>query len=64
MEAKFPATAIERMEERLKIQAKENPDCVRCQQMLRDNQVFSPRHKPSTMCRSGNKPHCSCGTCF
>lgn len=25
---------------------------------------FGPRHQPSSMCRSGKRPHCTCDACF
>lgn len=26
--------------------------------------LFAPSHKPSSRCRSGSRPHCTCDTCF
>jgi len=26
--------------------------------------VFAPRHKASSRCESGKRPHCTCDTCF
>jgi hypothetical protein len=26
--------------------------------------VFAPGHKPSARCESGQRPHCTCDTCF
>jgi hypothetical protein len=27
-------------------------------------EVFMPRHRGSDLCKSGKRPHCSCGECF
>lgn len=47
-----------------------DPTCSICQEwfyartdtMPRD--VFAPRHRAGLSCRSGSRPHCSCGSCF
>ncbi len=49
-----------------------NPNCKTCQSIyyphLKDGKdiwsIFAPRHKPSNMCQSGKRPHCTCDTCF
>lgn len=40
---------------------KGHPGCSLC---LRYSVFGGPGHEPSSMCRSGKKPHCTCDTCF
>jgi hypothetical protein len=55
------------------IQAGEiNPDCMTCQisfipQIMKGkniSDIFAPRHRALSSCRSGAHPHCTCDTCF
>jgi len=44
-------------------------DCVRCApvyEALRAGKKWppGPAHRPSTLCRSGSRAHCSCEACF
>lgn len=41
-------------------------DCPGCQEKLNHPRLdaFAPSHKPSPMCRSGKRPHCTCDACF
>lgn len=48
----------------LENQARENPTCSTCLDYLNRGVYFSPRHKASSLCRSGRRNHCSCSTCF
>lgn len=40
----------------------QHPECQQCY----EQSVFrgGPSHAPSSRCRSGQRPHCSCDTCF
>jgi len=43
-------------------------DCPSCQEFYRSpgmpSNVFAPRHTMSDHCKSGQRPHCTCDTCF
>lgn len=43
-----------------------DPDCETCREVTRHPTLdpFMPSHKPSSMCRSGKRPHCTCSACF
>ena len=44
-----------------------DPNCITCQKYFyTDPNVdpFAPRHKASSLCESGHRPHCTCDTCF
>ena len=43
-----------------------NPNCGGCREMYEHPTLdaFMPRHKPSSFCRSGGYPHCTCPTCW
>lgn len=38
--------------------------CKGCEVFFREPGAFAPRHKASSMCRSGKRSHCSCDCCF
>ena len=44
------------------------PDCAGCKEFYeakgKPSDVFAPRHQPSSGCKSGKHPHCTCDTCF
>ena len=40
------------------------PDCLSCAKIKNGSDKHAPRHMPSTRCQSGNRPHCTCDTCF
>ncbi len=35
-----------------------------CRACIIQGDGFGPRHWPSEYCRSGQRPHCTCDTCF
>jgi hypothetical protein len=41
-------------------------NCDYCKEMIDHPTLnaFMPRHRASTMCRSGRRSHCTCDTCF
>jgi len=47
-------------------------DCLSCQAYFYPKlklgvmftSIHAPRHKPSNRCESGQRPHCTCDTCF
>jgi hypothetical protein len=49
-----------------------DPNCKSCQEYfypiarVGENiwNVFAPRHKASSRCQSGKRPHCTCDICF
>lgn len=49
-----------------------DPECKTCQHVFYPpllggktlQNIFAPRHKPSSRCESGKHPHCTCDTCF
>lgn len=43
-----------------------DPECPGCVEILRHPTLsaFAPSHRPSPMCRSGARPHCTCDACF
>ncbi len=43
-----------------------DPDCKSCEELAAHPTLnaFMPSHKPSSMCRSGSRPHCTCDACF
>lgn len=53
--------------ERLETNGSIVPDCGGCKPWYETDDpqyVFAPRHKASSGCESGRRPHCSCSTCF
>ena len=40
------------------------PGCKRFFEAVDPVKVFAPNHKPSRLCASGGRPHCTCDTCF
>lgn len=55
----------------LEDEGKLDPNCNGCKEFYNEIkngkeywEVFAPRHKASSMCRSGKYPHCTCDTCF
>lgn len=42
------------------------PTCKKVYEALRAGRQWppGPAHRPSSLCQSGQKPHCSCGACF
>ncbi len=44
-----------------------DPDCKSCKEFYNAANpllVHAPRHKASSRCESGKRPHCTCDTCF
>jgi hypothetical protein len=43
-----------------------DPNCSGCKPILDHPRLdpFQPSHKPSSYCRSGKRPHCTCDSCF
>lgn len=39
-------------------------ECKFCDDMRAKGTTFFPRHKPSSYCLSGKRPHCTCDWCF
>lgn len=46
------------------LEAERHPDCLTCQRMIESGKFYGPSHTPSLFCRSGKRPHCSCGSCY
>lgn len=42
----------------------ERLSCAECRKIHDSDQILAPRHEPSSRCRSGGRPHCTCDTCF
>jgi hypothetical protein len=42
------------------------PDCPGCEEFYAhpDFNPFAPRHRNSSYCESGKRPHCTCDACF
>lgn len=38
--------------------------CKGCEVFFREPGAFAPRHKASSMCRSGKRSHCTCPVCW
>lgn len=64
-----PFGTSETREERLRrweVMGIYDPNCPMCA-AIPDHPTlspFQPSHKPSSMCRSGKRPHCTCDACF
>jgi len=46
-----------------------DPDCPACMEAYisirrTGSRPFAPRHKASPRCQCGQRPHCSCSTCW
>lgn len=39
-------------------------DCEQCVHNEMDSHGFGPAHEPSSNCKSGKRPHCTCDACF
>lgn len=52
---------------RLEQEGRLDPDCAGCKEFYaaaEPTEVFAPSHRPSHFCQSGQRPHCTCDTCF
>ncbi len=47
-----------------RIESESHPDCPTCRRRIETGDFTGPVHTPSPACRSGKRPHCSCGFCF
>lgn len=43
---------------------KDCPGCERFYKAENPVDVMAPRHKASSRCESGSRPHCTCDRCF
>lgn len=65
-----PPETIEQRIERLERQGAIQPECPTCQReaypalYAGKHLPFVPRHTASQRCKSGQRPHCTCDTCF
>ena len=59
-----PATHKPRID-RAEARRRRIPDVVEgCRECAQYQKTGGPDHYPSEFCRSGKRPHCSCGTCY
>lgn len=49
---------------RLRTHAEKFPDCPTCKRRIETGNYTGSGHEPSSLCRSGKRPHCSCSICF
>lgn len=51
---------------RMEAEGRLDPDCDGCRKFYDHPRLdpFAPRHKASSRCQSGGRPHCTCDICF